>query len=90
MKTSQYKLLPLVLKEVEQNLHLNIYIKYLLFQVISMNLLLWGCKTWLLQQSLLNKLEVFLHRSIQCILAINMTCVKEEPNQKDILRHPSH
>ena len=66
------------LKEVWQNQHLDIYSKYLLFQAIPMNLLLWGCETWSLRQSLLNKLEVFLHRSIQRILAINMTCVKEE------------
>ena len=66
------------LKEVGQNTHLNIYIKYLLFQAIPMNLLLWGCKTWLLQQSLLNKLKVFLHQSIRHILAINITGVKEE------------
>ena len=78
------------LKDVWQNQHLDIYSKYLLFRAIPMNLLLWGCKTWLLRQSLLNKLEVFLHRSIQCILAINMTRVKEERNQKDILWHPSH
>ena len=66
------------LKEVWQNQHLDIYSKYLLFWAIPMNLLLWGCKTWSLQQSLLNKLEVFLHRSIRRILAINMTRVKEE------------
>jgi hypothetical protein len=36
------------LKEVWQNPHLDIYSKYLLFQAIPINLLLWGCKTWLL------------------------------------------
>jgi hypothetical protein len=66
------------LKEVWQNQHLNIYSKYLLFRAIPMNLLLWGCETWSLRQSLLNKLEVFLHQSIWRILAINMTHVKEE------------
>jgi hypothetical protein len=49
------------LKEVWRNPHLNVYNKYLLFWAIPMNLLLWGCKTWSLQQSLLDKLEVFLH-----------------------------
>jgi hypothetical protein len=66
------------LKEIWQNQHLNIYSKYLLFRAIPINLLLWGCKTWLLRQSLLNKLEGFLHQSIQRILDINMTRVKEE------------
>jgi hypothetical protein len=65
------------LKEVWQNPHLKIYSKYLLFWAILMNLLLWGCKRWSLQQSLLNKLEVFLHQSIQLILTINMTRVKK-------------
>ncbi len=37
-----------------------------------------GLQTWSLQQSLLDKLEVFLHWSIQRILAINITHVKEE------------
>ncbi len=42
-----------------------------------MNLLLWGCETWLLRQTLLNKLEVFMHRSIRRILDITMTQVKD-------------
>jgi hypothetical protein len=50
------------LKEVWHNPHLDVYNKYLLFRAIPMNLLLWGCKTWSLRQSLLDKLEVFLHR----------------------------
>jgi hypothetical protein len=67
------------LKEVWRNPHLDVYNKYLLFWAISMNLLLlWVCKTWSLQQSLLDKLEVFLHRSVQKILQISMTQVKDE------------
>ncbi len=75
------------LKEVWRNQHLNIYSKYLLFRAIPMNLLLWGCETWPLRQSLLNKLEVFLHRSIQRILAINMTRVKEEQIRNTKIRN---
>ncbi len=66
------------LKEVWRNPHLDVYNKYLLFWAISMNLLLWVCETWSLQQSLLDKLEVFLHRSVQRILQISMTRVKDE------------
>jgi hypothetical protein len=43
-----------------------------------MNLLLWGCKTWLMQKTLSNKLEVFVHRKIWRILFILMFHVKEE------------
>ena len=43
-----------------------------------MNLLLWGAKTWSLRKSQLDQLEVFLHRSIQRILQISMSTVKEE------------
>ncbi len=48
------------LKEVWRNQHLNTYSNELLFCVILMNLLLWGCKNWSLQQNLLCHLEVFL------------------------------
>jgi hypothetical protein len=36
------------LKEVWHNPHLDTYSKYLLFRLIPMNLLLWGCENWLL------------------------------------------
>ena len=75
------------LKDVWKNQHLDIYSKYLLFRAIPMNLLLWGCKTWSLQQSLLKKLEVFLHRSIRRILDINMTRVKDEQIQNTKIRN---
>jgi hypothetical protein len=65
-------------KEVWRNPHLDVYNKYLLFWAIPMNLLLWGCNTWSLRQSLLDKLEVFLHQSVQRILQISMTRVKDE------------
>ena len=52
------------LKEVWRNPHLDVYNKYLLFFAIPMNLLLWGAETWSLKKSQLDKLEVFLHRSI--------------------------
>jgi hypothetical protein len=42
------------LKKVWCNPHLDVYGKYLLFWAIPMNLLLWGCKTWSLWQSLLD------------------------------------
>ena len=33
--------------------------KYLIFLAITINILLWGCESWSLRVSLLNKLEVF-------------------------------
>jgi len=51
-------------QEIWSDPNLNTHNKYLLFRAIPMNLLLWGCETWSLQQSLLDKLEVFLHKSI--------------------------
>jgi hypothetical protein len=60
------------LKTVWDSPHLDIWSKYLLFRAIPMNLLLWGCETWLIRKALSNKLEVFLHRNIWRILCISM------------------
>jgi hypothetical protein len=66
------------LKEAWHNPHLDTYSKYLLFRAIPMNLLVWGCENWSLQQDLLQRLEVFLHRSIQQILHISIVQVQED------------
>jgi hypothetical protein len=66
------------LKHVWRNPHLEVYNKYLLFRAIPMNLLLWGAETWLLQKLQLDKLEVFLHQSIQRILKISITTEQEQ------------
>ena len=74
------------LKEVWRNPQLDVYNKYLLFCAIPMNLLLWGAETWLLRKSQLDKLEVFLHRSIRRILQISMTKVREQRLHNDKVR----
>ncbi len=66
------------LKNVWDFPYLNIWSKYFLFHAIPMNLLLWGCETWLMRKALSNKLEVFLHCSIWRILHISMFRAKEE------------
>ncbi len=66
------------LKEILRNPHFIIYNKYLLFQAIPMNLLLWGTETWSLCKSQLDQLEVFLHRSIRWILQISISKVQED------------
>lgn len=45
------------LKEIWCNPHLSVYSKYRLFCDVPENLLLWGCETWSMQQTLLAKLE---------------------------------
>ena len=57
--------------------HVDMYSKYMIFREIPCNLLLWGCKIWDLCQSLLEKLEVFLHCKIRRILGIRMGQVRE-------------
>jgi hypothetical protein len=52
------------LKEIWRDPHLDMYNKYLLFQAIPMNLLLWGAETWSLRNFQLDQLGVFLNRSI--------------------------
>ena len=51
-----------------------------------MNLLLWGCESWALRQTLLNKLDVFFHRSIRHILGITMTQVIEGHIKNETIR----
>ena len=74
------------LKDVWRNPHLDVYSKYLLFRAIPMNLLLWGCETWSMRQTLLNKLEIFMHRSIRRILDISMSQVKDERIRNENIR----
>ena len=57
--------------------HVDMYSKYMIFRVIPCNLLIWVCKSWALRQSLLNTLDVFLHRKIRNILGINMPKVRD-------------
>ena len=42
--------------------HVDMYSKYMIFRAIPCNLLLWGCESWALRQSLLDSLEVFLYQ----------------------------
>ena len=50
--------------------------KYLISVAIPVNILIWGCESWSLRVSLLNKLEVFIHRSIRRILGVTRTKLK--------------
>ena len=57
--------------------HVDMYSKYMIFRAIPCNLLLCGCESWALRQSLLDLLEVFLHCNIRRILGISMVKVRE-------------
>ena len=58
--------------------HLNLFSKYLIFIAIPMDLLLWGCESWALRESHLNKLSVFMHTAITSTLGITITEVIED------------
>ena len=65
------------LKNFWDNPHVDLYSKFLI-RAIPLNLLLWGCETWSMRKQLMDKLEVFVHRSCRRILHITMTQVKDE------------
>jgi hypothetical protein len=66
------------MKNVWDNVYINLYTKYLFFLAIPVNLLLWGCETWALKSESIKKLNVFVHRSARRILNITMAQVQEE------------
>ena len=51
--------------------------KYLIYQAIPINLLLWGCESWILTKVLISKLEVFHNRCIRSILNIKWDEVRD-------------
>ena len=55
----------------------DLYSKYLIYQSITINLLLWGCESWALMKVLISKLEVFYNRCIRNILDIKWNEVIE-------------
>ena len=66
--------------------HVNVYSKYIIFQAILCNLLLWSCESWDLCQSLLYKLDVFLHCVIRRILGIIIKQVRERQIKNSQIR----
>ena len=64
----------------------NNHSKYLIFLVITINLLKWGCESWALQTSLLNNLEEFLHHIIRRILGISMAEMKYQHITNETVR----
>ena len=68
------------------------YSKYMLFQAVLCNLLLWGCESWALRKYLLSSPEVFLNMGIRRTLKIKMGQVIDQHiknfNTRDVLQHP--
>ena len=58
--------------------HVELYTKYLFFQSLVVNALLWGCESWSITEYWFNKLDTFLHRSIRSILGINLRDVRQD------------
>ena len=68
------------------NDHGDMFHKYRIFMAIPVNLLLWGCESWALKEASLNKLDVFLHRSIRRIMKMSMSEVKDRKINNEKLR----
>ena len=60
--------------------------KYLIFCAIPLNMLLWGCKSWAIRESLFKKIEVFFHRRIRNILGISIIRIKYEHITNETVR----
>ena len=65
------------LEKLWRDHHVDMYSKYIIFREIPCNLILWGCESWALRHSLIDKIDVFLHRRIISILGIIMGQVRE-------------
>ena len=59
-----------------RNYHIDIYRKYIIFLAITVNILLWGYKSWALCKTRLDSLKYFTTRNIWSILGIMMGQVK--------------
>ena len=66
-----------VLRFYWQSQKFDLHSKYLIYQAIPINLLLWGCESWALTKVLISKLELFHTRCIRSILGIKWDEVKE-------------
>jgi len=66
------------LRHFWKNPYADLKAKKQIFLAIPANLLLWGCETWALRQSHINKLNVFWHRAIRNILGIRMAEVIDD------------
>ena len=59
-----------MLKNFWENEHVDLYSKHLLFLVRPINVLLWGCESWAINETSFDDMDVFLHYSIRQILEV--------------------
>ena len=64
--------------------------KYLIYQTIPINLLLWACESWALTKVLISKLEVFHNRCIRSILEIKWDEVRQFKITNNQIRKKFH
>ena len=58
--------------------HVELYSKYLFFQALVVNALLWGCESWSITEYWFDRIDAFLHRSMRSILGINLRDVRRD------------
>jgi hypothetical protein len=73
-----------------KNPYADLKAKKLIFLAIPANLLLWGCDTWALCQSHINKLNVFWHQAIRNILGIRTSEVIDDHISNEQIRKSFH
>ena len=78
------------LRHLWRNPYVDLRAKKLIFLAIPANLLLWGCETWALRQSHIDRLNVFLHQSIRHILGIRMQDVIDDHISNEQIRKIFH
>ena len=78
------------LRHFWRNPYANLQAKKAIFLAIPANLLLWGCETWALRQSHIDKLNVFWHRAIRNILGIRMSEVIDDHISNEQIRKIFH
>jgi len=78
------------LRHFWRNPYADLKAKKLIFLAIPANLLLWGCETWALRQSHIDRLNAFWHRAIRNILGIRMTEVIDDHITNERIRKIFH
>jgi hypothetical protein len=72
-------------KELFRNRKISLHIQCCLFVATTINILLWGCDTWAITHTQLNKIEVF-HRCCICqMIGITMHHAKEYEIKNDYI-----
>jgi len=77
-------------KELFRNRKISLHIRCRLFVATTINILLWGCDTWAITRTQLNKIEVFHRRCIRQMIGITMHHVKEHEIKNEYIYKKSN